>query len=375
MLSHLISTPSISSKDPKIDQSNKGVIDLIAQWLSDIGFSIEIIPSIGAEDKFNLIASYGSGEGGLILSGHSDTVPFDEDRWSGDPLKLRDIDGRWYGLGVSDMKCFFPIAIEALKRVGLNRIEKPVYIVATADEESTMSGIYTLYNIKKPSADYVVIGEPTGLKPIRMNKGIMMESIKVIGVDGHSSDPERGRNAIEGMWFVMEGLMRWRKNLKDKYNNPSFSVPHPTLNFGRIHGGDSPNRICPICELQIDIRLNPGMDIEDVRTSIGDLVSEVIENKGFSSEIKPLFIGTPAMDTPEHSSIVKASEELTGYRSGAVMFATEGYFFNKMGMETIILGPGNIEVAHRPDEYLEVSNIEPALNIYSSLIDRFCCHY
>jgi acetylornithine deacetylase len=372
MLSELIARPSASSKNLALDQSNRDAIALLAQWLEDLGFRIEIIPSQGLAHKFNLIAAYGEGKGGLIFSGHSDTVPCDETQWIGNPYELREENDRWHGLGATDMKGFFPTVIEAIRSVGLNRLKKPLIVVATADEESSMSGILTLKALDKPKADYVIIGEPTRLKPIRMNKGILMESLQIRGVAGHSSNPEKGKNAIDGMFQVMNELIQWRLALKDAYQDTAFEISYPTLNFGKIIGGDSPNRICPACELQIDIRLLPGLDLSAVRAEVKEKAETALRHSGLSFKMESLFPGTPAMETPENSPLVVEIEKLTHLKAGAVQFATEGNYFNAMGMDTVVIGPGDIDLAHQPNEFIEIQKIHEGVTIYANLIKKLC---
>ena len=134
----LIAAPSVSCTQASLDQSNRAVIDLLSSWLGDLGFACEIQQV--SPGKFNLLASYGSGPGGLVLAGHSDTVPFDEALWQSDPLKLSEIDGRWVGLGSCDMKGFFALVIEAVQPLLTQRFRQPLLILATCDEESSMAG-------------------------------------------------------------------------------------------------------------------------------------------------------------------------------------------------------------------------------------------
>jgi acetylornithine deacetylase len=166
--------------------------------------------------------------------------------------------------------------------------------------------------------------------------------------------------------------MVWRESLKERYPVPDFEVAYPTVNFGRIFGGDSPNRICPSCELHFDIRLVPGMDIEQTRGELQSRVYEAINGMGFTVEIFHLFPGVPPMQTPADSHLVRHAEQITGAKARAVQFATEGYFYNTFGMDTIILGPGDINTAHQPDEYLNSAVIKPAVNVYRSLIQALC---
>lgn len=372
MIDALISTPSVSSVSPEFDQSNRAVIELLANWLADLGWGVEILPVDDGSDKANLIATLGSGPGGLVLAGHTDTVPYDAGRWQHDPFRLTRENNRLYGLGTSDMKAFLALAIEAANRFEAGQFREPLILVATADEESSMAGAQTLVNAGRPQARYAVIGEPTGLRPVRLHKGIMMERIALRGRSGHSSDPALGNSALEGMRLVLDELVRWRSELQARHQNPLFKVPVPTLNLGHIHGGDNPNRICADCELHIDLRPLPGMDLDELRGTLYRRMQRAVEDTGLELACSPLFEGTPAMETPAGSAIVRAAESLTGYSAAAVAFGTEGPYFNRMGMDTVVLGPGDIEQAHQPDEYLSEARIEPTLELLGKLVGHFC---
>jgi acetylornithine deacetylase len=372
MIEALIATPSVSSVSPEYDQSNRAVIDLLANWLGDLGWRVEVLPVGDGTGKADLIATLGSGPGGLVLAGHTDTVPYDAGRWQHDPFRLTRQDGKLYGLGTSDMKAFLALAIEAAGRFPAADFKEPLILVATADEESSMSGARTLVNVGRPQARYAVIGEPTGLRPVRLHKGVMMESIALHGRSGHSSDPALGNSALEGMRLVLDELVRWRGELQARHVNPLFQVPAPTLNLGHIHGGDNPNRICADCELHIDLRPLPGMALDELRDTLRRRMQGAIAGTGLQLECRPLFEGTPAMETPADSEIVQSTEALTGYSATAAAFGTEGPYFNQMGMDTVILGPGDIDQAHQPDEYLAEARIKPTLDLLGKLINRFC---
>lgn len=370
MIQQLIATPSVSCVNPAIDQSNLPVIHLLGNWLSELSFNVEILPV--AEGKANLIATLGSGTGGLVLAGHTDTVPYDDDRWQYDPFKLSEDNGRLYGLGTSDMKAFLALAIEAALAFTANQYKQPLIILATSDEETTMAGAKALVDACKPNARYAVIGEPTGMKPIRMHKGIMMEAIRITGLAGHSSNPAYGHNALEAMHRVIAELLRWREELQSRYTNHLFEVPVPTMNLGHIHGGDNPNRICGACELHIDIRPLPGMQLQSLRDELNKRLSLVMPDHGFELQTLPLFSGIPAMETPAESELVRVAEKLTNSESGSVAFGTEAPYLTDLGIETIVLGPGNIDQAHQPDEYLEIERIKPTIELLKQFIQRFC---
>jgi acetylornithine deacetylase len=373
-LTTLIAHNSISSVLPEYDESNLPVINTLAQWFSELGFTCEILPLEGFPGKANLIATLGRGDGGLVLSGHTDTVPCNPERWQSDPFTLTERDGRFYGLGTCDMKGFFALVLEALKHYQASDFKQPLIILATADEESSMCGARALAQQGKPKARYAVVGEPTSLKPIRMHKGIMMESVRLTGKAGHSSNPDLGINALDAMVPVMNELMNLRRDLAGRYQNAHFAVQVPTLNLGCIHGGDNPNRICGSCELAFDLRTLPGMSNDDLREEIRQRLNPIAEQNRVEFSFEPLFPGVNSFETAATSPLVQAAERLTGHTSAAVNYATEAPFLQELGIDTIVLGPGNIDQAHQVDEYLAQDQIEPCVELLRGLIERFCLH-
>ncbi len=370
-LGQLISTPSVSSTDPGWDQGNRAVIDLLAGWLSDLGFDTEIQEVTPGGNKANLIATRGSGPGGLVLAGHTDTVPFDEGRWRSDPLGLSERDNRLYGLGSTDMKGFFPLALAAAQRFADTELKQPLIILATADEESSMNGARALAAAGKPKARAAIIGEPTSLVPVRMHKGIMMEAVHITGRAGHSSNPGLGNSALDGMHDVMGDLVAFRAEMAQRYSNPLFEVAYPTLNLGCIHGGDSPNRICGRSELHFDLRMTPQGDNAEVREAIRQRLAQIGRQRGLDIELRSLIQDVSPFEQPAGSELVQLAEKLTGHSSIAVAFATEAPFLQGLGMETIVMGPGSIDQAHQPDEFMPLEQIRPCI----SLLERFIQHY
>ena len=366
----LIAAPSVSCTQAHWDQSNRAVIELLSSWLGDLSFACDVQEI--SPGKFNMLASYGSGPGGLVLAGHSDTVPFDAALWQTDPLKLTEVDGRWVGLGSCDMKGFFALIIEAVQPLLGQRFQQPLLILATCDEESSMSGARALAQAGQPLGRAAVIGEPTGLKPIRLHKGIMMERIDILGQSGHSSDPSLGHSALEAMQDVMLELRGLRAQWQREYNNPQFSVPTPTLNFGCIHGGDNPNRICGQCSLEFDLRPLPGMQPEALRAAIRQKLQPLAQQHQVKIDFAPLFPSVPPFEQDAASELVRIAERLTGHSATAVAFATEAPYLQQLGCETLVLGPGDIDCAHQPGEYLEMSRLQPTVRLLQQLIEHYC---
>lgn len=374
MLSELVGLPSISSMDPAIDQGNRAVAERLADWLATLGFEVELMPVLAAQAKCNLIARRGSGPGGLVLAGHADTVPCDLEAWDTDPFRLTERDGRLYGLGSSDMKSFFPLVLEALGRVPLERLQAPVTVIATADEESSMSGARTLAAREGASSlgRFALIGEPTGLQPVDRHKGVMMLAIRLTGRAGHASDPALGRSALDGMHAVLSALIAWRTELAHSFQDAAFAVPTPTVNFGAIHGGDNPNRICARCELQVDVRLLPGMSPGQVLSQLEAEAARAVSGSGLELEVSLLSEAVPPFRCPHGARLLEAAESLSQRGPRSVGFATEAPFFSQLGMETVVMGAGDIEVAHQANEYLGLERIAPMTGMLEKLLARFC---
>ncbi len=369
MLSALVACNSISSTNPDHDHGNRAAIDLLANWLEPLGFAVQIMP-LQDPRKANLIATLGRGPAGLVLAGHMDTVPCDEHLWRQDPFKLTERDGRLYGLGACDMKGFFPLALEAARGFIDQPLQQPLIILATADEESSMAGARALAERGESIARYGVIGEPTGMKPVAMHKGILIEKLMIRGSSGHSSNPNLGNNAMHTLQRVLEELFLLQDELKQRYRDPLFAVDYPTLNLGCVQGGDNPNRICGHCELGFEIRPLPGMALADLQLMLEQRLLPLGEKDGTHLTIE--HFGVPAFTSDPQSELVAMCEQLTGYTREAVAFATEAPYLHALGTDVLVMGPGDIDQAHQPNEFLALDRIKPTVATLEKLIDRFC---
>ncbi|MCP4186961.1 MAG: acetylornithine deacetylase [Gammaproteobacteria bacterium] len=370
MITQLIATPSVSCVLADLDMSNRAVIDLIANWAESLGFRIEI-QAIN-QSKYNLIATTGPASDGLVLSGHTDTVPCNEALWHSDPFQLLEHSNRFYGLGSCDMKSFLALALEASQSFNFKQLKKPLTIVATADEESTMCGAKLIAENGRKLGRYCVIGEPTGLKPVRQHKGVLSESIAFTGQSGHASNPALGNSALEGMHEFISELLTYRSGLQQQYHDPSFTIPTPTMNLGHIHGGDNSNRICGACKLLIDIRYLPGMSMQTLRADINEIAEIVANRRQLNYHCQILGDGLPPMDTDAASAIAEYLSYTTGQPASSASFGTEAPYYNQMQTETIVIGPGSINQAHQPDEYLPIEQIQPTIELLKNVISKFC---
>jgi len=374
MLQGLIATPSVSSIRPAWNQSNRPLLELLASWLCDAGFRVELLDIPGQPDKANLAATLGEGPGGLVLSGHTDTVPFDAPLWQHDPLKLSEDGGRLYGLGTADMKSFLGIAIEAARGLSAAALKRPLIILATADEESAMHGARALVEAGRPLGRYAVIGEPTGMQVIEGHKGCCEYTTEFQGLEGHGSAPHRGVNAVSAAVRYAARLMELSEALKDRAPEWSqFDPPFTTVNLGRIGGGSAHNVIAGQASLDWEMRPVHTPDGTFVKSEIDWFADTVLlpEMRAIHADaaIRRLTVGEVAGLEPTRANEARdIVAELTGANGAElVAFGTEAGLFQAMGMDCIVCGPGSIEQAHKPDEYLAVDQLSACLDMLEGL--------
>lgn len=366
----LVKIPTISSENKKIDQSNKILIDLLANYFSELNFAIQI-NNIPNTNKFNMLSSFGSGKGGLLFSGHTDTVDFDKNTWNQDPFKLTEKDNKLYGLGVVDMKGFFVFLLDVISSINIKKIKKPIYILATANEETDMSGARHFAQSTNIKPDCIIIGEPTGLKLVNAHKGHLSYKIDIFGNTGHSSNPSNGINSIEIAYKVIKKLIDLKKYLQQKYAHKDFSISYPTMNFGSIQGGNTINRICSLCTITFEIRPIPQLNLKTLETLLQEKLKKIKQKWPNRIFLKNLFFSVPAYEISKSHQIVQKVEKFCKIKPISVNYCTEAPFLQKIA-PTLILGPGSIEQAHYPNEYLNCNFIEPTKKILKKLIIKFC---
>ncbi len=371
-LQKLISSPSISSTQESWDQGNKDVINLLSSWFESLGFSITMQKVPNTRNKYNMLAKLGSGEGGLLLAGHSDTVPFDENRWASNPLSIVEKDNKFFGLGTCDMKGFFAFVLQACSGLHAKQLTKPLYVLATADEETTMAGARFFAQTQDIKPDVAIIGEPTSLVPVVMHKGHMSHKITVEGESGHSSKPSLGVNAIEIMYQILGALLALKEKLAQRYTNSAFDVSAPTLNLGAIRGGDNANRICGHCELDLDMRSLPGMTDDELITCLTDMLKPLAEKYPGRITVQELHPSSPSFEQKSPSDLIDTAEQLSGHTCCAVNYATEAPFIQQLGCQTIVMGPGSIDQAHQPNEFLAFSEIDKTNALLINMINKYC---
>lgn len=355
----LISYNTVSSK------SNSECTDYICNILDNLNFKItkDQYTDSNGKDKVQVLASIGPEvHDGLILSGHIDTVPFENQAgWKVDPLKLQLRDGKFYGRGTCDMKVFIGQCLQVSESLDLKKLKRPLHFVFTADEEVGCLGAKRLkesiQNLLKdtPLPKRAIIGEPTSFNIINTHKGIVHFNIDIKGIGGHSSRPDRGKNAIETMGAIIEIIKQmnheYAKNLKEELKEQFPDYPYNHLHLATAHGGLALNMIPESATLAISYRSFP---MDDPKMLFSDLNNRLKEFRNV--KLSNLFI-TPGMPLSLNDELEKIlKNEMKKNELQSVSFATDGGYIKSLGIETYICGPGDIKEAHTPNEFINESD-------------------
>ncbi|MEM7072963.1 MAG: acetylornithine deacetylase [Pseudomonadota bacterium] len=376
LLADLIAFPTISS------DSNLEIIDYIADYLRQWGIRVHIFKH-ETQRKANLFATIGpEGNGGVVLSGHTDVVPVADQNWSSDPFKMIESDGRLYGRGACDMKGFIACTLAMAPQYAKLDLKHPVHFAFTYDEETGCLGAQklakdlALQNIKPAMA---IIGEPTEMCMIEGHKGMYEYTTEFSGLEGHSSRPELGVNAVEYAARYVSHLISLRKQLESQAPPASqFEPPHATINVGSIHGGVAHNVIANKSVVEWEMRPVQKSDADFVKSAIDDYVRQTLlpEMKSVhrNADIKTTTIGEVEGLIPmEENNARTLVAELTGAnRVDLVAFGTEAGIFQSLGMDCIVCGPGSIAQAHKADEFVQLDQLQSCLTMLEKLRDRLC---
>ncbi|MED5371454.1 MAG: acetylornithine deacetylase [Myxococcota bacterium] len=363
--------------------SNRPMIELaayVAQRAEDQGFRVELQEDPDRPGKANVLAFAGPddmpGEG-LMLSGHLDVVPVEGQEWSSDPFTLTAVGDRLVGRGSSDMKGFIAAAITGLDDLDVTKLSKPLVLAWTHDEEVGCVGsarIASLYSQDpRPLPKECWIGEPTDFQIFRMHPGHVAVELEVRGVSAHSSKPDLGASAIKGMMRLIEVINGLEADLMQERRLERYlDRPYVTLNAGTLSAGSAVNMVPDRAVLRLGYRPLPG----DTPDALQHRLRERLENtslpKGCTWTMRQLR-ATPAMLTPEGIPLQGLLEpHCCGGEPAAASFATDGGNLADLGVSSLIFGPGSIDVAHAPDEYVEVRALSQAVGMVQDVVRRRC---
>jgi len=358
--------------------SNLALIDFVRGLLRDFDADVRLTFDDDRR-KANLFATIGPRvHGGLVLSGHTDVVPVEGQPWDTDPFTVVERDGRLYGRGTSDMKSFIAVVLACLPRYAA-RLKRPLHIACSYDEEVGCIGVGRLITDLaradvRPSG--CVVGEPTLMSPVIAHKGKRSYRCTVRGLAAHSAYAPTGVNAVEAAAEAVAFLKRMARRLRDSgpYDR-GFDVAHTTAHTGVMRGGTALNIVPHECTFDFEFRHLPGDDPERLMAELRTYVAQELEPEmrtidaasGFSitqlSEIPPL-------DTSAETAIVGLVQELTGNTSiGKVSYGTEASQFQRAGIPTVVCGPGSIEQAHKPNEYIALEQVRKCEEFVGCLLE------
>ncbi len=348
--------------------SNLDLIRFVEEYLVNHGVESNLIFN-DDKSKANLVASIGpdTSRGGVVLSGHSDVVPVDGQAWSSDPFRVVERDGRLYGRGTCDMKGFLAIALALVPEFQKCKLQSPVHIVLTYDEETDCSGAVRLMQALPETGlapHAVIIGEPTQMQIVNAHKGQCTLETTVVGREAHSSAPHLGVNAIDIAARLIAYLATLSVELESlPYSMAGASPPFSTINVGTINGGQQVNIVPAQCRFLWEIRAVPGHDSNETIERFNDYADNLeaeMRGKFPEAAITTTPMNATAAFVPEDDSPAETLvKSLAGTNeAGTVAFGTEAPCYQQAGMSVVVFGPGSIAQAHKPDEYIALDQVD-----------------
>jgi acetylornithine deacetylase len=370
-LSELVQIDSISSR------SNQEIISYLSNAIEQYGLNIKQFSyrDDNGIEKINLLALAPGFDFNetieLLLVGHTDTVPYDPS-WT-EATILTERNGRLYGRGACDTKGFIAASLVALQDIDFEKLKSPFALLFTADEEIGCIGAKHLADKEAFRARYSIVGEPTSLRPMRAGKGYCLADLILKGIEGHSAYPDLGASAIFRAARLIKEIERISEDLRaDHFLHTAFDPPYTTINVGLIHGGTAKNILAGECRFTLEWRPVPGHRADYVIDLIREKVKELKSvDAGYNCEISIIRLDE-GMETPADSPLVQMLEDATGKSAGTVAFGTEAPQMATLGAHAVILGPGDIRVAHRTDEFVPIVELESCVSILSNAIKHFC---
>jgi acetylornithine deacetylase len=362
LLQRLIAYPTVSR------DSNLQLIEYLQQFLSDRGIDSTLTHN-DEQTKANLYAVVGpTDRPGVMLSGHTDVVPVDGQDWSSDPFVMDTRDARHYGRGSADMKGFIACVLSLVDRLDASRLNTPIHLAFSYDEEIGCVGVRRMLDMLEHAAvkpRFCIVGEPTSMQLAVAHKGKNAGQVQCHGVECHSSMAPLGLNAIHLAVATVDAFREEQKHLIDHgAHDDHYEIPHTTIHIGTIQGGTALNIVPNQCQMQFEIRNLPDDDPGEILSRLQNRCDAIVAPhlKSFpSAGISVQFTNSyPALDTAAESEVVRFVRSLTGANSlTKLAFGTEGGLFSqRLGIETVVIGPGSIDQAHKPDEFIEQTELD-----------------
>ncbi len=359
ILLDLVAIPSVSPL------SNLPVIEYAEKHLSACKISRYPYRDAAGVEKINLLAVTKPGTAELALVCHTDTVPYDS-AWT-EAVRPVIRGGKLYGRGSCDVKGFLACVLAAAARVNLAKLTKPLAIILTADEEVGCIGAKFLARNNVLRARHMIIGEPTGLRPVLAGKGYALAEIVVRGKEAHSAFPSRGRSAIFDGARVVTALERVAKKL-ERRKNRTFDPSFTTLNVGLIQGGTAKNIIAGECRITVEWRPIPGQAPDWAALLIREALAGL---RGINATLDVKRID-PAFAPSATRNLATITESLSGRTATTVSFGTEAAHLSGLTSEAIVFGPGDMTVAHKSGEFVPVKELNECVRYLVEVIRRLC---
>jgi acetylornithine deacetylase len=330
--------------------------------------------------KANLLVRIGApGPHGVVLSGHTDVVPVKGQDWSTEPFALTRIADRLYGRGTCDMKGFIAAALAAAPLFCEARLDRPVYLAFSYDEEIGCCGSPDLVRAigeLEPRPAIVVVGEPTMMGIVGSHKGLARYKVSVTGQEAHSSLPHKGASAIMAAIRLLSTLERIAEDFASRPRSEAFDPPFSTINIGTIAGGTASNILARHCQFELEVRPMPGDEIASILAPFWAEVSLIdAKLRGVAPELGISVeecANTPPLLPETDGLAMTLVRELTGENGsiGAVAYTAEAGQFQTAGLSTVLCGPGSIEQAHKPDEYVDLEQLTRCTDFMLRLVKR-----
>jgi acetylornithine deacetylase len=360
------------------DSSNLPLIDFVESYLSGQGLELRRAPN-AAGDKAAILATIGPRvDGGVVLSGHTDVVPVEGQPWSSPPFTLREDSGRLYGRGACDMKGF-DACVLAMAPVFLDAgLKRPIHIVLSYDEETTCLGsrdIIARFGKDEPFPAAVIVGEPTMMAVADAHKSVATFRTLVTGHEAHSALPALGANAVAVAADVVSEIGRLARAYEEGPLDPRFTPPYSTLHVGMIRGGTARNILARECAFNWEFRGLPGATTASAMAKVQAFVDEVATPRLTRFVSGPSIATTMEVDVPPLAADPGSAAETLALRltnsnlAIAVSFATEAGHFQAAGLPTIVCGPGSIDQAHKPDEFVDEVQLVACLEFLERLVE------
>lgn len=358
--------------------SNLALIEFIADLLSRHGIESDLIEDESGA-KADLIATIGPRDvPGLMLAGHTDVVPVDNQDWASDPFIVKERDGLLYGRGTCDMKGFIAVVLALVPELSEARLTRPIHLGFTYDEEIGCFGGQVLARRLDQWAvrpQWCVVGEPTGMSVVSGHKGKLSVDCHVHGAEGHSAYIDKGVNAVEIGSEIVSRLRSMQRRIQSEGpHDATFNPPFTTIHTGHMQGGIARNIIPRDCRFEFEIRNLPDQDplqlLDEVRTYIGDTLlpemREVSPDCGVDLEIQS---NIPGLSPSEGGELLSIALHLTGTNApGRISFTTEAGLYQGVEIPTIVCGPGYIDQAHRPNEFVALQQLARCENFLRDIV-------